>query len=624
MRFNKYLYSLIALLFLAQSCQSQALKNSTGAADAKSADGSTVDTSSTSLIEMSCDKLIEKSKDASFALKGLAGIRAHKNCKNFRYDMKELSDIEKRIYSEEIEELDPTRPVSPGKLSVAELKLNLKNAKDPSEKMKAFKQLRARQKSAGQRNDYLKTTADLFNWTKTEFAKNKKDADYALRFYEATQLFSRTYWTENRHTQADKILVDTLRLLKGMTSVAEIYYIQGRMAEEDRNFENAVANYDLALEDIKKFNPKNLSFTSDRIQWIKSWILYKNSKWTEAEKSFAALAASTVEPSERSRATFYQARSLKEQDKKEEATKLLEKLTTDDFFGYYGLVAHFELGRKLPALSKIKFEKKFPFDNALTFLPLHEKSIFQELINYQELDLAEKAVPIISKGLEKQINVSLYLADKGSRFLPLFASFSKLPNDSKIEVLLKHPQLIFPQPHVDQVKVMADKTQLPSSLIYSIMKQESAFNPRTRSHADAMGLMQVIPRLAKHLAKKYSVGYVKPEDLYNPQVNIQLGSYELMDQVKKQSGQLTHVAAAYNAGPNALAGWLKTRKANDTLEFIEDIPYEETRTYVKIIARNKLFYQRISSWDEDQLFPSEFLNINVTKQNTSEAVKTEN
>ncbi|MBC7420290.1 MAG: transglycosylase SLT domain-containing protein [Bdellovibrio sp.] len=636
MLFDKFFPALLAFTLMAQSCQSQSLSTPAQGAPAIAAassvspsnDNSGVVSSNPSLVEMSCEKLIEKSADAQFSLKGLAGIRAQKNCKNFRYDQKELSAIEKRIYAEEIDDLDPNRALPASKLSIADLKKNLKIAKNSTDKMNAYRQLRAKQKSSGQRNDYLKTTADMFNWTKTEWKKNKKNMETANRFYEATQLFARTFWTEDRHTQADKILTDTLRLLKGLTSVAEIYFIQGRMAEEDKDLDKAVGSYDLVLEDMKKFNPKNLSFTNDRIQWIKSWILYKGKKWAEAERSLAALAFSTVEISEKSRALFYQSRCLKELGRKEESVKLLEQLIQGDFFGYYGLVAHYELGRKLPAFSKIKFEKKFSFDPELSFLNAHEKSIFQDLITYQEFDLAEKAVPIISKGLEKQTNVSAYLAENGKRFLPLFAVFSKLTNDSKVEVLQRYPHLLFPQLHVEQVKAMAEKTQLPTSLIYSIMKQESAFNPKTRSHADAMGLMQVIPRLAKQLAKKYSVPYAKPEDLYNPFINIQMGSYELMDQVKKQDGQLTYVAAAYNAGPNALAGWLKSRKGADMLEFIEEIPYEETRTYVKIIARNKLFYDRISKRDEEQAFPSEFLALVVAKQNIpsifNKETKTEN
>ena len=124
----------------------------------------------------------------------------------------------------------------------------------------------------------------------------------------------------------------------------------------------------------------------------------------------------------------------------------------------------------------------------------------------------------------------------------------------------------------------------------------------------------MIPRLAKHISKKFKVPYSGPEDLYKPEINIQLGSYELMEQVKKQDGQLTYVAAAYNAGPGALNSWLKTRNRPDIVEFIEEIPYDETRTYVKLIARNMLFYDRISKRDEEHSFPTSFIALNEPKK----------
>ena len=561
------------------------------------------------LNELPCDKLIEKSQDQRFALKGLAGIRAQKKCPSFKFEMAQLSEIEKRVYADEISDLDPQKTPPTSSLSVNELKAQLKEAKTSGDKFKAYKQLRAKQKNLGQRNDFLKTSADLFNWSKATWKKNKKNVDDISRFYEATLIFARTYWTEDKKTQAEKILIDTLRQLKGLTSVAELYYLQARMNEEDSSFETAVSQYDLAIEDIKKYSPKGLSFSFDRVLWSKAWILYKTKKWVESEKALLDYAKATTDNSEKAKALFFQARCLNQLNKKEEAQKVLEKLTQDEFFSYYGLVAYHELGRKLPALSKIKYEAKFVFDLELSFLDPLEKSIFIDLIKYHEVDLAEKMVGLISRSPEKQINLGIQLAYLGKRYLPLFAAFSKLTNEAKTEVFLKFPDLIYPQPYPEKVKEMSDKTQIPSSLIYSIMKQESAFNEKTRSHADAMGLMQVIPRLAKQLSKKFDVAYTQPDDLYNPLINIQLGSYELMEQVKKQSGQLTYVAAAYNAGPNALSGWLKNRKRNDIIEFIEEIPYDETRTYVKVIARNKLFYDRISKKEEEQPFPIEFLNF---------------
>lgn len=566
------------------------------------------------IIEMPCDQIIKKSQDADFALKGLAGLRAHKYCKNFKYDFQQLTELERKIYSEEVDELDPKKAAQSAVLSLADLRKNLANAEKPEDKLKSYKQLRARLKNSGQRNEYLKITADIFNWAKSDWRKKQKDEDAIARFYESTQILAKTYWTEGRHVQADQILSDSLRLLKGISSIAEIYYIRGRIADELLQYEEAVSNYDLALEDIRQNAPRTLSFSNDRILWLKAWILYKNKKWEDAEKAFSDLALSTTDMSERSRALFFQGRCLTQLERKEEAKLVFEKIIKDDFFSFYGIVTYHELGQKLPALSQLKYEKKFAFDNDLSFLNTEEKKIFVELIRFKEISIAERAIPILSKGaLERQVNLGIYLAENGKRYLPLFASFAKLDNESRVEVFAKHSDLLFPQPYPDDVKKAAEKTSLPPSLIYSIMKQESAFNEKTRSSADAMGLMQMIPRLARHISKKFTVNYSKPEDLYNPVINIQLGSFELMEQVRKQSGQLTYVAAAYNAGPNALAGWLKTRSRPDMVEFIEEIPYDETRTYVKIIARNKLFYERISKRDEEHPFPAEFLTSPATE-----------
>ena len=563
----------------------------------------------------SCDVLIEKTKQDDFALKGLASLVAKKRCPDYKFDMKTLSDLEKRFYQEQIDELDPNVPAPTASLSIDDLKQRLKIAKSPADKLRAYKQLRGKQKNNGKRTDFIKTTRDMHQWAKKELQK-KKTAESQAHFYEAAQLTSRAYWTEDKMSQAHNILSEALEILKD-SSVAEIYYIQARMAEEKIDMEKAVLLYDKAANDVKEFKPRATSFTVDKILWLKSWILLKEKKWSEAEKSFQSLADSTIDISERSRALFYRARCLSKLEKKDEAKAVLEAITESDFFGYYGLVAFHELGRKMPALSKVKFEKKFPFDLDLSFLKLQEKLIFQELIKYQELDIAEKSVIFLSRSPEYQINLGIYLADKGSRYLPLFAGFGKLDNNSRIEVLVTYGQFLYPQPHQSQVKTMAEKTAIPQALIYSIMKQESAFNEKTRSAADAMGLMQMIPRLAKQLSKKFSVMYTTPEDLYNPDINIQLGSFELMEQIKKQAGQLTFVAAAYNAGPGALSGWLKTRNRSDILEFIEEIPYEETRTYVKLIARNKLFYDRISKRDDEHSFPAEFLNWDDSKKDTS-------
>ena len=99
------------------------------------------------------------------------------------------------------------------------------------------------------------------------------------------------------------------------------------------------------------------------------------------------------------------------------------------------------------------------------------------------------------------------------------------------------------------------------------------------------------------------------EDLFNPDVNIPLGTYELTDQIKRQKGQLPYVGIAYNAGPGRLKQWLAQPHSSDMFEFIESIPYEETRNYVKFAARNMLFYQRLAEPDKEFHFPKEFIKV---------------
>ncbi len=556
-----------------------------------------------------CDDLIEKAQDSSFSLKGLASLRALAKCPEYKYDMSQLSDLEKKLYVNEIEsfaavKVDHNRP----ELTVKQLKKSIKNETKPEAKLALYKTLRTKLKKATSKTDFVQVTDQMFNWATSYYKKNRTSAVAADQLYEVTQLYVRTHWTEDRAAVAIKSIHSTADLIGAGHTLAELYYLEGRIQEETQNYTEAVQGYDFALSDIQKYKLASTSFGTERLMWLKSWILYKQKNFDAAEKSLQVLNDTTNDLSEKSRAQFYRARSLKFLRRDAEAKTLLEQVAQMDFFGYYGLVSYRELGKKLPALSALKSTNSIKFDLELKALADSDRRIYVDLIKYREFNIAEKAVALISKSKDDDVNMALYLAKKSQIYMPVFRQFARLANNEKLDLFIAYPDLIFPQPYQDQVNEMSTKTKLPSSLIYSIMKQESAFNERARSPADAFGLMQVIPGLAKQLSRKFEVPYHHQADLFDPIINIQLGSYELMEQVRKQNGQLTYVAAAYNAGPNALSSWLKNRKRDDVLEFIEEIPYDETKTYVKLIARNKLFYERISNRDTEHDFPSDFLN----------------
>lgn len=577
------------------------------------ADLSEIEKGKNSFSSMTCDDLAEKANDKSFSLNHLAALRAMYRCAGFSFDLSQLSDFEKKLYAGEIlPALDsPTTEKNDlTNLSSRELERAIKKEKDVTAKYQLYLRLRQElRKRTQNKKDYLTASDRMLSWAQTYFRQHKKNKKIPAILYDAAQTNAKAHWTENDNLPALKALDSTLKLMKKKYSVAELYYLKGRIYEEMQKHSDAVSNYDFALQDIKKYKSSDLSFSTDRVLWLKAWILYKDQKYEEAQSALNDLAEQTQDLSEKSKARFFQARSLKNLKQPEKAIQILEDIIQNDFFGYYSLVSYHELGKKFPALTKLPPLGLLKFDPELKNADPTLRQMLKDLLTYNENTLAERLTILAGKTKDDDVNFGLYLARNRQIYMPLFRAFARLDNSQKTDLFLRYPEMIFPQPYKDEVSAMAEKTKLPTSLIYAIMKQESGFNERARSAADAFGLMQVIPRLAAQLAKKFNVTFYRdPLDLYKADTNIRLGSYELMQQVQKQNGQLSYVAAAYNAGPAALASWLKNRNREDIIEFIEEIPYEETRTYVKLITRNKIFYDRVSNRDSDLAFSSGFLD----------------
>ena len=126
--------------------------------------------------DWSCEKLIEKANDKDFSLNVLAGLRAHKNCKNFKYDWKSLSDTDKKIYSDELMDIDPDYKLPLAELSIKDLKQKLSAEKDPQEKFKIYKQIRQKYKNNGAKNDSKRIILQIHKWAESilKYKKNKK------------------------------------------------------------------------------------------------------------------------------------------------------------------------------------------------------------------------------------------------------------------------------------------------------------------------------------------------------------------------------------------------------------------------------------------------------------------
>ncbi len=159
------------------------------------------------------------------------------------------------------------------------------------------------------------------------------------------------------------------------------------------------------------------------------------------------------------------------------------------------------------------------------------------------------------------------------------------------EIPLKVWKALYPLPYESQLRRESGKNDLDPAVVAGLIRQESTFQADALSHANAYGLMQLLPKTAKILAKQLRVKYAK-DRLYEPDYNIQLGTFYFKGLVQL-TGAPEYALAAYNAGEDRIALWKAERTYDEIPELVESIPFTETREYVQIVLRNAQLYRMI-------------------------------
>ena len=155
---------------------------------------------------------------------------------------------------------------------------------------------------------------------------------------------------------------------------------------------------------------------------------------------------------------------------------------------------------------------------------------------------------------------------------------------------------LYPRPYFDRVQDLEAREALPPGLIYSVMRQESAYDPDALSGARAVGLLQLMPDTARHVAEEAKTAYDE-KLLRTPPVNLDLGARYLAKMLRTFDGSVPMAAAAYNAGPRAVRRWLERRKGLELDLWVAMIPFEETRTYVNKVMSNWARYAFLAGGD---------------------------
>jgi soluble lytic murein transglycosylase len=154
-------------------------------------------------------------------------------------------------------------------------------------------------------------------------------------------------------------------------------------------------------------------------------------------------------------------------------------------------------------------------------------------------------------------------------------------------------ELLFPLPYRGDLVAAATRHGLDPFLVAGLIRQESEFNPAALSTARAYGLTQVLPSTGKRFARKEGISRFTPAVLLQPAANLRIGTSIIRSMLDINNGSVEQTLAAYNAGPNRVAEWMTWATYREPAEFVESIPFTETRDYVQAVMRNADMYRRL-------------------------------
>lgn len=217
------------------------------------------------------------------------------------------------------------------------------------------------------------------------------------------------------------------------------------------------------------------------------------------------------------------------------------------------------------------------------------------LDNYAEFELRmgarEEKAPIgLAMDLADHMT-KIGQADKGLRYIKgLLPGYLFFPWESAGE---RFWRLAFPLPFQEDVEKYAREHDVDPYVVAGLIRQESEFNPKVVSHANAYGLTQILPSTGRDLSRRVGLRAFHPSMLFDPAVNLRLGTYYLKILLKSFGGRWEDVLAAYNGGGSRVTKWRKFGTFTEQAEFIETIPFDETRDYVQSVLRNANVYRRL-------------------------------
>jgi soluble lytic murein transglycosylase len=415
---------------------------------------------------------------------------------------------------------------------------------------------------------------------------------------EATVWLSRIYL---RQGLGDKLLdLAQLSLTSALSreQKATIQMFAGIWLEDQNRYDDAIT----AFRQVTKLGESG----SQRAEalWRVGWVQYRTARYSEAAETFKMVTDTQVGPFE-TQALYWLARAS-ELAKEEDARDSYSRVCQRQLYSYYCQLAARRTGMQPAAPPQVvpvsagggeSFTLPENRRPEIERHPAYRRAVELKILGLTQDAARELATLTEQYGRDDEVLLALsaLLNDVGAYYPAL--RLAKVHFRDKLERggvestsalwTVAYPTGLLPAIQAQGV------TQVDPYLAAALIREESQYDEKAVSIVGAIGLMQLMPLTANQVAQRFGFSGVDREDLFDPDTNIRLGVRYLGQLLDQFSGNMAYAVAAYNAGPTAVANWIAMHRGREEDEFIELIPYQETRLYVKRVLRSYGEYRRL-------------------------------
>ncbi len=405
---------------------------------------------------------------------------------------------------------------------------------------------------------------------------------------ELARLQHRAGARESALTTLDRLL----RQFPKERDAAAALVVKAQLLEETGRLAEAARVYQRAVTEFPDREAAALAL------WRVGWIRYFGREYARAAREFGRLVELPPGQSYRLAAAYWAGRSHEALEERAQAQRFFRLVLDEAPRSYYGILAARRAGAgrrvhyksvpvALPSdpLAPLATDVRFARAEALRSFGLSEYATAE----IEELSAASVADQVRLYGLsafwarEEEYHRALRI---------LRRYFADVALSGHPGVPLRFWEILYPMGWREELAEVATQAGLDAYLLAAVVREESSFFPRARSRVGARGLMQLMPETARSLARRRGLAFGDGDLLDDPKVNLELGT-EFFVGLLREFGDPRLAVAAYNAGPVRVRAWWGARRGDDLEVFVEQIPFDETRHFVKRVMVSWEEYRRV-------------------------------